>query len=580
MAPIHEHSTSNSDPILPCCAPYLGKDLTSQHFGGFDGIPQHNAALIVAINNRTESFEARRLAEQARRRAARKAEKERKRLAKEQKKKLSDLAVEFVGTADSPTQKSERARGNKSTKVKRARETVTTAKFPQINARTEKSPRFAAPGPKQKQRSDTEDGISGPSKAAQGYDPNSNNTAIKPATNKASQKNRLKTGQNSEARRGGFSDNGYSGPDPNGLERKSKPNSSTRKALISTISPQAKPIVENWPQAHKDERSPSDGCSMCPMAMDNQTSESAMVQFTKSPSMNKSNHFGSITLQDRRHVQVCGFSDEFARHLGREIAKYGGRGVEKERKWGLGYEFKLIGDPWGQFKSVALGGLAEQQIGRVIGDLGTSREEKFLRHMFRMMHLKGYSLHLASQQFWDIGTFYFEKSMGPPRSPLEVITVSFHNPNRLRLTCAPQTLIQAVEKLVEEKARKFRGERRKTQNPKKGEDPAVEYRISGLSWTTWHVWFRLAPEKRLKVTKGRAFKLDLMLVLKIQGWKPILCLDRGLRSSSAGDEHVGNSWYFSREQSPASGKKTGLAGTILQRVVGEHKTVSEIGFST
>jgi hypothetical protein len=50
------------------------------------------------------------------------------------------------------------------------------------------------------------------------------------------------------------------------------------------------------------------------------------------------------------------------------------------------------------------------------------------------------------------------------------------------------------------------------------------------------------------VTKGRVFKLHLIRLLKGQGWKGLVTLDRGMRSTRKGDEHVGSSWYYYKEK--------------------------------
>ena len=469
---------------------------------------------------------------------------------------LNDQLGQSAGTADSQYKQAERRRESKSKKNKQAMETTPTAKFPPAkfppdHAKAGKGSGFATAGRKQNDGTDKE-GVSGTSKPTQGNDPSSNKSALKATTNKVSRQTRSKPEQKSREREGdsfgGTSAGGYS--DPNFKDDKSIPKKSVRKPAANKISSQAKSKTERHPQAHNEGAS-NDGCSLCPVSEDDRTSGVAMVRFANSMNTPKeeSPEFGSITLADRRRMLFCGFSDELASQLGNEIAKYGGRGVERERKWGLGYEFKLIGDPWGQFKDAVLGDLTERQIGRVVGDLGAAREEKFLRHMFSVMHLNGYSLLLTSQMFESIGTFFFEKSPEPPNQPIETMTISFHSPNRLRLTCAPEKFIQAVERLLRENPR-FKGARQKTQKPKEGDPPAVEYKIHDLSWNTWHVWFRWAPEKRVKVTKGRVFKLHLIRMLKGQGWKGLVTLDRGMRSARKGDEHVGSSWYYYKEKEP------------------------------
>ena len=460
-----------------------------------------------------------------------------------------DQLGQSAGTADSQYKQAERRRESKSKKNRQAMETTPTAKFPPDHAKAGKGSGFATAGRKQNGETDKE-GVSGPSKPIQGNDPSSNNSALKATTNKVSRQARSKREQKSGEREGdsfgGSSAGGHF--DPNSKDDTPNPKKSVRKPAANNVSSQAKSKTERHPQAQNDGAS-NPGCALCLLSKGNQTS--AVVQFADSMNTpkEKSPEFGSITLADRRRMQFCGFSDELASQLGHEIAQYGGRGVERERKWGLGYEFKLVGDPWGQFKDAVLGDLTERQIGRVVGDLGAAREGKFLRHMFSVMHLNGYSLLLTSQMFESIGTFFFEKSPEPPNQPIETMTISFHSPNRLRLTCAPEKFTQAVERLLRENPR-FKGARQKTQKPKEGDPPAVEYKISDLSWNTWHVWFRWAPEKRVKVTKGRVFKLHLIRMLKGQGWKGLVTLDRGMRSARKGDEHVGSSWYYYKEKEP------------------------------
>lgn len=469
---------------------------------------------------------------------------------------LNDQSGQYAGTVHAQYKQAERRRESKSKKNKQAMETTPTAKFPPDHAKTVKGSGFATAGRKQNHKTDKED-ASGPSKPTQGNDPSSNKSALKTTTNKVSRRARSKPEQKPRAREGdSFGDSSAGGYfDPNSKDDKANPKESVRKPAANNISSQAKSKKERHSQAHKDEGTSKGGCSLCSVSKDDQTSGVAMVRFANSMNTPKEKppEFGSITLADRRRMQFCGFSDELASQLGHEIAKYGGRGVERERKWGLSYEFKLTGDPWGQFKDAVLGDLTERQIGRVVGDLGAAREEKFLRHMFSVMHLNGYSLLLTSQMFESIGTFFFEKSSKPPNQQIETMTISFHSPNRLRLTCAPEEFIQAVEKLLRQNPR-FKGERQKTQKPKKDDLPAVEYKIPDLSWNTWHVWFRWAPEKRVKVTKGRVFQLNLIKLLKDQGWKGLVSLDRGMRTARKGDEHVGSSWYYYKEKSIHSEK--------------------------
>jgi hypothetical protein len=534
MAPIHEHSTGTSSAILPCCAAHLGIDVTSEAIGGaYDGC-NHWPGMTGQVRMWKEDG--------ARRRAVR-------------LNGINDQLGQSADTVDSQYKQAERRRESKSKKNKQAMETTPTAKFPPDHAKTEKGSGFTTTGRKQNDKTDKE-GAGGPSKPTQGNDASSEKSALKATTNKVARQSRSKPEQKSWAREGdSFSDSSAGGYfDPSSKDDKPIPKKSVRKPAANNNSSQAKSKTERHPQAHNEGAS-NGGCSLCPVSKDDQTSGIAMVRFANSVNTpkEKSPEFGSITLADRRRMQFCGFSDELASQLGNEIAKYGGRGIERERKWRLSYEFKLIGDPWGQFKNATLGDLTERQIGRVVGDLGAAREEKFLRHMFNVMHLNGYSLHLTSQMFESIGTFFFEKSPKPPNQPIETMTISFHSPNRLRLTCAPEEFIPAVEKLLRRNPR-FKGERQKTQKPKNDEPPAVEYKIPDLSRNTWHVWFRWAPEKRVKVTKGRVFKLDLIKLLKDQGWKGLVSLDRGMRTARKGDEHVGTSWYYYKEKSIHSEK--------------------------
>jgi hypothetical protein len=264
--------------------------------------------------------------------------------------------------------------------------------------------------------------------------------------------------------------------------------------------------------------------------------------------------FGCITLgawrwalQGYSRIQFTGFSDKVASKLGNEIAQFvGGKGVRKERQWGLGYEFQLRGDPWAGRKTFAETYTAMEFTGRTFGDGGAAKEDIFLRHMFGVMHRNGYSLQLSNQNV-GYSSFFFKKSPSLAKGTAELMTISFHEPNRLRLTCAPEEFLDAVEGLLQEHPR-FKGERKKTQKIKEGKPKSAEYKVLGAVWQPWHTWYRWAPEKRMKITKARVIRLQLMNLLEDQGWKPITSTDKSLTSEGGEIDHVGNTWYYYRDR--------------------------------
>jgi hypothetical protein len=283
------------------------------------------------------------------------------------------------------------------------------------------------------------------------------------------------------------------------------------------------------------------------------------------------NDFGSITLGAPRLLmkghsilQFTGFSDKMASKLGKEIAQFlGAKGVSKERAWGFGYEFQLRGDPWGGRKSQVGSTFAVEYLGQQVGDGGSGKEEIFLRHMFGVMHKNGYSLQLANQAIIH-GTFFFKKSPGLAKGAAEIITISFHDPNRLRFTCAPEGFLEAVKELLEEHPR-FKGERKKTQKIKEGKPKSAEYKVPGVSWQPWHGYFKGVPEKRMKVTKARVIKLQLMEMLEDQGWKAIFSTDKSITGPGGEVDHVGNAWYYYRDRNTLKEKGLESEGSKPQK---------------
>jgi hypothetical protein len=218
--------------------------------------------------------------------------------------------------------------------------------------------------------------------------------------------------------------------------------------------------------------------------------------------------FGCITVGTTGHrgystISLTGFSDKMARKLGNEIAQHAGtRGVRKERIWGYGYEFQLRGDPWGGRKSDYESKLSAGCLGRVVGDGGVNKEQTFLRHLLEVMRRNGYTLHLANQALLH-GNFYFKKAPSLAKGTTEILTISFHEPNRLRLTCAPDELLGAVEDLLSEHPR-FKGERKKTKKISNGLPKSAEYKVPEVSWQPWHFFVQAFPEKRMKCEQSKS----------------------------------------------------------------------------
>ncbi|KAN0121751.1 hypothetical protein V8E51_000077 [Hyaloscypha variabilis] len=371
-------------------------------------------------------------------------------------------------------------------------------------------------------------------------------------------------------------------------DKQPEPKKTARKTgSKKTISSQTELNDEDHSQSHDQNGQSRDGCGLCTVADDDRTSNNATI-----PHISSENETASVGLQGDRRIYITGLSDAFASYLGNEIAKYDGPArIQKERSWGESYEVKLKGDPWGSYKNHGMALAAslvagDARTGQIAGDSGASREETFLRHMFRVMYTNGYSVSHMMQGIRSPGIFYFKKSATPPRGAIEVMTIAFHNPDRVRLTCAPQDFIDAVKSLLEKKY-KFKGERKKTQKSREkleqkqlsGEakelkrhkveaSTAVEYVVGGGSWQFYHPYFTYAREKRSKVSNGVKFQIDLIDLTSEYGWKRVIEVYRGFRTADDGKTHVGNAWYFYREQDASKGKQVGFTEGILQRVVG------------
>jgi hypothetical protein len=274
--------------------------------------------------------------------------------------------------------------------------------------------------------------------------------------------------------------------------------------------------------------------------------------------------FGCITVGTTGHrgystISLTGFSDKMARKLGKEIAQHAGtRGVRKERVWGYGYEFQLRGDPWGGRKSEYESKVSAEYLGRVVGDGGANKEQTFLRHLLEVMRRNGYTLHLANQALLH-GNFYFKKAATLAKGTTEIMTISFHEPNRLRLTCAPDELLDAVEDLLSEHPR-FKGERKKTKKISNGVPKSAEYKVPEVSWQAWNFFVQAFPEKRMRVSKARAIKLELMNLLEEHGWKPIMSSDKPISSKNYRAEHVGSTWYYYRDRDTIKAKGEEVEG--------------------
>lgn len=331
---------------------------------------------------------------------------------------------------------------------------------------------------------------------------------------------------------------------------------SLESPLISdTDEPSPKKAVLNCPTCNSVPKSPANS--------NRKAASKAVTQRTLSKKNRKEwviADFGCITVGNtgRRGystISLTGFSDKMARKLGNEIAQHAGtRGVRKERVWGYGYEFQLRGDPWGGRKSEYESKLSAEYLGRVVGDGGANKEQTFLRHLLEVMRRNGYTLHLANQALLH-GNFYFKKAPTLAKGTTEIMTISFHEPNRLRLTCVPDEFLDAVEDILSEYPR-FKGERKKTQKITNGVPKSAEYKVPEASWQPWHFFAQMFPEKRMRVSKARAIKLELMSLLEVHGWKPIMSSDKPISSNDNWVEHVGNTWYYYRDRDTI--KATGL----------------------
>jgi hypothetical protein len=274
--------------------------------------------------------------------------------------------------------------------------------------------------------------------------------------------------------------------------------------------------------------------------------------------------FGCITVGTTGHrgystISLTGFSDKMARKLGNEIAQYAGtRGVRKERAWGYGYEFQLRGDPWGGRKSEYKSKLSAEYLDRVVGDGATDKEQTFMLHLLEVMRRNGYTLHLANQALLH-GNFYFKKAPTLAKGTTETMTISFHEPNRLRLTCAPDEFLDSVEDLLSQHPR-FKGECKKTQDITNGVPKSAEYKVPEASWQPWHFFAQMFPEKRMRVSRARAIKLELMNLLEEHGWKLIMSSDKSISSNNNRAAHFGSTWYYYRDRDTIKAKGLEVEG--------------------
>jgi hypothetical protein len=301
-----------------------------------------------------------------------------------------------------------------------------------------------------------------------------------------------------------------------------------------------------------------------PAKPDRKTASKGVTQRTLSKKNRKEwviANFGCITVgttgqKGYSTILLTGFSDKMARKLGNEIAQHAGtRGVRKERVWGYGYEFQLRGDPWGGRKSEYKSKLSAEYLDRFVGDGGANKEQTFMLHLLEVMRRNGYTLHFANQALLH-GNFYFKKAPTLAKGATEVMTISFREPNRLRLTCAPDEFLDSVEDLLSQHPR-FKGEPKKTQKNTYGVHKSAEYKVPEASWQPWHFFAQLFPEKRMRVSRARAIKLELMNLLEEHGWKPIMSSDKPISSNNNRVEHVGSTWYYYRDRDTIKGK--GLA---------------------
>jgi hypothetical protein len=173
-------------------------------------------------------------------------------------------------------------------------------------------------------------------------------------------------------------------------------------------------------------------------------------------------------------------------------------------------------------------------------------------HLLEVMRRNGYTLHFANQALLN-GNFYFKKAPTLAKVTTEVMTISFHEPNRLRLTCAPDEFLDSVEDLLSQHPR-FKGERKKTQKSTNGVPKSAEYKVPEASWQPWHFFAQIFPEKRMRVSRARAIKLELMNLLNEHGWKPIMSSDKPISSNNNRFEHVGSTLYYYRDRGTMKGK--------------------------
>jgi hypothetical protein len=547
---IHEHRSSTEIPPkhLPCCAAYLGINQRSQRFeGSYDGPADLDG------QGRNDG---------------------------------SNSSLRVAATVANPgAMQAIEAHANKKAQLKQTQTTKKASTTAKAEKKATKEPERKAsksnekkkPSPPRKASKPTGRENQGPDKSTPTTTTGSRASYVKSKdTRKARKRREDATSDDTDDKPSDFSDDERK-PDSKKKAPK-KPTKKSNRRSSANKSPDTKVEAEHNQEAHGADASPNEQCGLCKNSRRTKPPKKArgsMVKFTSFQNAAKEavSGFGSITLEEVWTVsklRFCGFSDELASKLGNEIVKHGGYGIWKERPWGLGYEFVFRGDPWGSVKSRYLATLGMEWLGAVVGDGGTTREETFLRHLFRVMHNNDYAPNLVNQGMdHNVGTFFFKNSPNISKGNKEYMTISFHMPNRLRLTCASEEFTTSVRKLLEQNP-KFQGERKKTvkqkekaekkkqkaqSQVKKGkrkarrvkiEPDANEYKIPGLSWSANYHWYRAYPEKRIKVTTGRVLRLDLMSLLEQQGWKAIHSTDKFMARGTEGEEHVPNSWYYYR----------------------------------
>jgi hypothetical protein len=292
--------------------------------------------------------------------------------------------------------------------------------------------------------------------------------------------------------------------------------------------------TEEIAQEHKADHPSNETCALCnklpPTVVRPETTRPAI----RLGSSDSESEFGCITLSGRRKIQFCGFSNTLASRVGNELGKVSPSGKAREKALGSDYQVKLHGYPW-------------RRPGGIWGTAVASKDglDTILRHMFILMTQEGYRLLLSTQGTSGTGTFYFKKSPLLPKGTEEFMSISFRNPNKLKLIGVPPEFSQAILNLTEGKGTlQGGGPSSGKQNPR-----VVEMKIRGQIWDCISSK-GLFGQPIGRVMLARRFKMDMLKLLENHGWRIYTSSDKSYFAGNDNQRywvHEANTWHCIRD---------------------------------